>query len=95
MTDRRICNKWIMDLSSKSMQVGLVLLIMCNSINYLHDRTCQNFLSHLETYHRLNVLDLSEASVLLDDTTFRHVLQIQSPGTLQLVKLLCVVRPCL
>ena len=84
-----------MDLSSKSMQVGLVLLIMCNSINYLHVWNMSKFSITLGIYHRLNVLDLSEASVLLDDTTFRHVLQIQSPGTLQLVKLLCVVRPCL
>ena len=75
----------------------LVLLIMCNSMYHLHVLHVSKFSSTLWSgiYHRLNVLDLSEASVLLDDTTFRHVLQIQSPGTLQLVKLLCVVRPCL
>ena len=37
-------------------------------------------------------LDLSDG---LLDMVNKQLLQMQSPGTLQLVKLLCVVRPCL
>ena len=35
------------------------------------------------------------AAVILKCSTSRHMLHMQLPGTLQLVKLLCVVRPCL
>ena len=37
-------------------------------------------------------LDLSDGPL---DMVNKQLLQMQSPGTLQLVKLLCVVRPCL